>query len=59
LAAIVTIPGSKTSERLEENARAVDVAKTLTDEGMWAAAGTRYAEAGMKTLNRQTCCLIS
>jgi len=58
---IVPIPGSKTIERLEENARAVDVAKTLTDEEMrkidalfpaGSAAGTRYAEAGMKTLNR-------
>jgi aryl-alcohol dehydrogenase-like predicted oxidoreductase len=47
--------------RLEENARAVDVTNTLTDEEMreidalfpaGAAAGTRYAEAGMKTLNR-------
>jgi len=59
--AIVAIPGSKTIDRLEENARAVDVANTLTDEEMreidalfpaGAAAGTRYAEAGMKTLNR-------
>lgn len=58
---IVPIPGSKKIERLEENARAVDVAKGLTDQDMHeidalfpagAAAGTRYAEAGMKTLNR-------
>ena len=53
---IVPIPGSKVIARLEENARAVDVANTLTDEEMreidalfpaGAAAGTRYAEAGM------------
>ena len=58
---MVAIPGSKKTERVEENARAVDVAKSLTDEEMreidalfpvGAAAGTRYAEAGMKTLNR-------
>jgi aryl-alcohol dehydrogenase-like predicted oxidoreductase len=56
---IVPIPGSKRIERLEENARAIDV--RLTDEELQeidalfpvgAAAGTRYAEAGMKTLNR-------
>jgi aryl-alcohol dehydrogenase-like predicted oxidoreductase len=58
---IVPIPGSKKIERLEENAGAVRVASSLTDEDMreidalfpaGAAAGTRYAEAGMKTLNR-------
>ena len=57
---IVPIPGSKSTGRLEENARAVDVATTLTDEEMreidtlfpaGSAAGTRYAEAGMRTLN--------
>ena len=51
---IVPIPGSKMIVRLEENARAVDVADTLTDEEMreidalfpaGAAVGTRYAEA--------------
>jgi len=56
---IVPIPGSKRIERLEENARAVDVA--LSDVEMrevdelfplGAASGTRYAEGGMKTLNR-------
>jgi len=58
---IVPIPGSKRIERLEENARAVDVAKGLSDAEMHeidelfpvgAASGTRYAEAGMNTLNR-------
>jgi len=56
---IVPIPGSKRIERLEENARAVDVALS-NDElreidelfPVGAASGTRYAEAGMKTLNR-------
>jgi aryl-alcohol dehydrogenase-like predicted oxidoreductase len=56
---IVPIPGSKRVERLEENARAVDV--VLTDDDLRAidetfpagvAAGTRYPEGGMKTLNR-------
>ena len=58
---IVPIPGSKKIERLEENAQAIAVAGTLSDQEMreidalfpaGAAAGTRYAEAGMKTLNR-------
>ena len=58
---IVPIPGSKRIERLEENARAVDVAHALSDGEMrdidelfpvGAASGTRYAEAGMNTLNR-------
>lgn len=58
---IVPIPGSKKIERLEENAHALDVAEGLTDEDMreidalfpaGAAAGARYAEVGMKTLNR-------
>ena len=56
---IVPIPGSKRIERMEENARAVDV--TLTAEDLeaineifpaGAAAGLRYPEGGMKTLNR-------
>jgi aryl-alcohol dehydrogenase-like predicted oxidoreductase len=58
---VVPIPGSRRVERLEENARALDVANSLSDRDMneidallppGAAAGTRYAEAGMKTLNR-------
>ena len=56
---IVPIPGSKRRERLEENAAAVDVHLTREDlkeidalvpPGM--AAGTRYAEGGMRNLNR-------
>ncbi|MEP6783973.1 MAG: aldo/keto reductase [Acidobacteriota bacterium] len=58
---VVPIPGSKHIERLEENARAIDVANSLDDEAMriiddlfpaGAAAGTRYADIGMKNLNR-------
>jgi aryl-alcohol dehydrogenase-like predicted oxidoreductase len=58
---IVPIPGSKRIERLEENARAVDVAHAISDAELGeidelfpvgAASGTRYPEAGMKTLNR-------
>jgi aryl-alcohol dehydrogenase-like predicted oxidoreductase len=58
---IVPIPGSKRVERLEENARAVDVANALDDDTMrmidaalpaGIAAGTRYPEGGMKALNR-------
>ena len=58
---VVPIPGSRRVERLEENARALDVANSLSDRDMkeidalfppGAAAGTRYAEVGMKTLNR-------
>jgi aryl-alcohol dehydrogenase-like predicted oxidoreductase len=58
---IVPIPGSKRVERLEENARAIDVANSLDDEAMQtidallpagAAAGSRYPEGGMKALNR-------
>jgi aryl-alcohol dehydrogenase-like predicted oxidoreductase len=56
---IVPIPGSKRTERLEENARAVDVALDAGDLKAidqifpaGAAAGTRYPEGGMKTLNR-------
>jgi aryl-alcohol dehydrogenase-like predicted oxidoreductase len=58
---IVPIPGSKRVERVEENIGAVDVAAALSDDDMrqidqlfpaGAAAGTRYAEGAMKTLNR-------
>ena len=58
---IVPIPGSRRVERLEENARAVDVANALDDEAMrliddllpaGAATGERYPETGMKALNR-------
>jgi aryl-alcohol dehydrogenase-like predicted oxidoreductase len=57
---VVPIPGSKRLERVEENARAVDVANSLNDEAIsvidelfpaGAAAGMRYPEGGMKTLN--------
>jgi aryl-alcohol dehydrogenase-like predicted oxidoreductase len=56
---IVPIPGSKRRERLEENAAAADIHLTpddlreidaLVPAGI--AAGTRYAEGGMKTINR-------
>ena len=56
---IVPIPGSKRRERLEENAAAQDVALTAEDlreidvlvpAGI--AAGTRYAEGGMRSVNR-------
>jgi aryl-alcohol dehydrogenase-like predicted oxidoreductase len=56
---IVPIPGSKRRERLEENAAAVNVSLTeedlreidaLVPRGM--AAGTRYPEVGMRTVNR-------
>jgi aryl-alcohol dehydrogenase-like predicted oxidoreductase len=56
---VVPIPGSKRRERLEENAAAADVHLTADDlreidalvpAGI--AAGTRYAEGGMKTVNR-------
>lgn len=56
---IVPIPGSKRRERLEENAAAVNVRLTeedlreidsLVPRGM--AAGTRYPEIGMRTVNR-------
>lgn len=55
---IVAIPGSKRRERMEENAAAADVfitdaelaeINTLFPAGV--AAGTRYTEAGMRTLN--------
>jgi aryl-alcohol dehydrogenase-like predicted oxidoreductase len=56
---IVPIPGSKRRERLEENAAAINVGLTeedlreidaLVPRGM--AAGTRYPEIGMRTVNR-------
>jgi aryl-alcohol dehydrogenase-like predicted oxidoreductase len=56
---IVPIPGSKRRERLEENAAAADIRLTPDDfreidallpPGI--AAGTRYAEGGMKTINK-------
>jgi aryl-alcohol dehydrogenase-like predicted oxidoreductase len=55
---IVAIPGSKRRERMAENAAAADV--VITDAELaeinalfpaGVAAGTRYTEAGMKTLN--------
>ena len=56
---IVPIPGSKRRERLEENAAAVDIRLTGEDlQEMDAlvprnvAAGTRYPEGGMKSVNR-------
>lgn len=58
---IVPIPGSKRVERVEENAAAATVQDQLTDADMaeidrlfpaGSAAGLRYSEAGMKTLNR-------
>jgi len=58
---IVPIPGSKKVERVEENAGADAVQQQLGDADLaeidrlfplGAAVGTRYAEAGMKTLNR-------
>jgi aryl-alcohol dehydrogenase-like predicted oxidoreductase len=56
---IVPIPGSKRRERLEENAAAAEIHLTADDlreidalvpAGI--AVGTRYAEGGMKTVNR-------
>jgi aryl-alcohol dehydrogenase-like predicted oxidoreductase len=56
---IVPIPGSKARVRLEENAAAADVELTPEDLAALAAAaphgvaaGTRYPEGGMKTVNR-------
>jgi aryl-alcohol dehydrogenase-like predicted oxidoreductase len=56
---VVPIPGSKLRERLEENAAAADIRLTVEElreidalmpRGI--AAGTRYAEAGMRAVNR-------
>lgn len=58
---IVPIPGSRSIDRIAENAHASDVHYSLSAADMAemdamfppdAAAGTRYPEAGMKTLNR-------
>ena len=56
---IVPIPGSKLRARLEENAAAADIALTPSDlqdieaaAPIGAAAGTRYAEGGMKVVHR-------
>lgn len=56
---IVPIPGTKKVRYMEENAAAVDLKLAQTDmdelDRMFppgAAAGTRYPESGMKTLNR-------
>jgi aryl-alcohol dehydrogenase-like predicted oxidoreductase len=54
---IVPIPGSTRAERVEENAGAVHVTLTAAeiaalDDIAPSVAGTRYAEGGMKTLNR-------
>ena len=56
---IVPIPGTKRVKYLEENAGALDVALTADDlrtidaiAPMGVAAGTRYPEAGMRTINR-------
>ena len=56
---IVPIPGSTVRERVEENAAAVDVRLTAEDLAaidavapQGAAAGTRYPEAGMRTVGR-------
>ncbi|MEP6916081.1 MAG: aldo/keto reductase [Acidobacteriota bacterium] len=56
---IVPIPGSKAIARLEENAAAADIELSAEDLAeldaampVGAASGTRYAEGGMKSLNR-------
>ncbi len=56
---IVPIPGSKVRSRLEENAAAVDIVLTADEveelsaaAPHGAAAGTRYTEGGMATINR-------
>ena len=56
---IVPIPGTKQRKYLEENVGAVDVSLSADDLARidaiapkGAAAGTRYPEAGMKTINR-------
>ena len=56
---IVPIPGSKVRSRLEENAAAVDIVLTPDEIAelsaaapQGAAAGTRYTEGGMATINR-------
>ncbi|MEO8075996.1 MAG: aldo/keto reductase [Acidobacteriota bacterium] len=56
---IVPIPGSKAIARLEENAAAADIELSAEDLAgldaampIGAASGTRYAEGGMKSVNR-------
>lgn len=56
---IVPIPGTKRRSYLEENVGALEVVLTLADLAEidsvmpgGAAAGERYAEVGMRTLNR-------
>ena len=56
---IVPIPGSKVRTRLEENAAAADIVLSADELAELAAAaprgvaaGTRYTEGGMATLNR-------
>jgi aryl-alcohol dehydrogenase-like predicted oxidoreductase len=58
---IVPIPGSRRVERVEENWRASEVVYSLSERDLreidelfpvGAAAGTRYPEGGMKTINR-------
>jgi diketogulonate reductase-like aldo/keto reductase len=54
---VVPIPGSTRVERVEENAAAVDVVLTPEDVAALDAlgptvAGDRYAEGGMKAVNR-------
>ena len=54
---IVPIPGSTRIERVRENAAAVDVVLSSDDVSALDAlaptvAGTRYAEGGMKSVNR-------
>ena len=56
---IVPIPGTKRRERLEENVRAVEIELNTDDlrrieevAPLGAAAGTRYPEAIMHTVNR-------
>ena len=53
------IPGSKVRSRLEENIHAADVVLTQADRDeldtvapKGVAAGTRYTEGGMKSVNR-------
>ena len=54
---IIPIPGSTRAERVEENARAVDVQLTAVERATLdgiapAVAGDRYAEGGMRAVNR-------
>jgi aryl-alcohol dehydrogenase-like predicted oxidoreductase len=54
---IVPIPGSTRPERIEENARALQVSLSSADlasleDIATAVSGARYAEGGMKAVNR-------